>query len=515
MTYIGMDRNLFYSPLYQSEKNGWGVFDDQIRQCADSLTLDISAIASIISFNYTTGNRTLFHEIKRQPWLSGIDEQGGVHHESIPAHGVNWDSSENIAKRLFELLVQEAEEVCRTRNEIYLLLSGGLDSRIVAGVVGHLYRQGKIPRPIGVTWGLKNCRDVQYARAMAKILDFNWQHVPIAPGTLLENIHEGFPLIGGLVSPTHLHAMLWFKNVSQNALVLAGSYGDSIGRAEFSGRHLLELDVLRPSNPFGLLKNEVLPQARQGVLDDADQLRQRAAKHTADYAICEHQMQGFYMRNMIAHVMSVIEHYCTLYQMFTAPQVYKYMWSLHPARRDDRIYAALLGNHLPELARLPWARTNRALSGKTIGADATLQKEFHHYADWCSGPLYPQIRSLVEPDWFESTGVFNREAVNVLNESLAPGQSDLKYLGNKPYDIWLWLAGFRVFYEKTADIGKEITIDSGSFVASESTGLPQDSRSKLRRMLAGNPTLHKIVSKMRRQINKRAAIRKFPPNYIK
>jgi len=378
-----------------------------------------------------------------------------------------------------------------------------------------LRKQGRLKtKPVGVTWGLDNCRDVHYAKAVADIVGFDWKHVSIGPECILENIREGFPAIGGLVPPSDLHRMLWFRDhVGKDALVLAGSYGDSIGRAEFSGRHLLELEYLKLSNPLHILKDEVVVCAKQGLSEDAEQLRRRAAGDTPGYALCEHQMQGIYMRNMIGHVMGIINQYCTLYQMFTAPEVYGYMWSLHPARRDDSIYAALLDNHLPELARLPWARNNKALSGKTVGANPALQKEFHDYAAWCSGPLYDEIKLMVDPDWFDSIGIFNPQAVRFLNQSLSPGSAGLKYMGMKPYSIWLWLAGFRVLYNKVIAAGKNIKIDEMPSDQTAAIQFYKGSRSKLRQFLGGNPVLYRMVSRLRRRWYKREAIRKYPPVY--
>jgi asparagine synthase (glutamine-hydrolysing) len=494
-------------------KEWFSNFEDVLHDDPQTFNIDVSSVLSILSFNYPCGDRTLFQEIKRQPWLSSISEDGEVHLEAIPPHGFVWDSSENIAHRLFALLLDEAEKACCGKKEIYVLLSGGLDSRIVAGVVSYLYKQRKIPRPVGVTWGIEKSRDVQYAKIVTSQLDFDWQYIPLGPQNILENIHEGFQRIAGQVSPADLHAMSWFKTVSKEALVLAGSYGDSIGRAEFSKKHLLELDYLRPSNPFGIVKNDIANQACREILNDCTVLRQRTGENIPRYVACEHQMQGIYMRNMIGHVMGIINQYCTLYQMFTAPEVYGYMWSLHPARRDDTIYAALLENYLPGLARLPWSRTNKALSGKTIGVDSKLQKGFHDYPGWCSGTLYAEIKSMVDPDWFDSIGIFNPQAIRFLNQSLSSGSSNLKYLGMKPYSIWLWLAGFRILYDKFIAAGKEIKIDQLPHDLSMVNVLSKRSTSEMRRYIGNNPLLYKTASCVRRWWYKRAAIRAFPPVY--
>jgi len=441
-----------YQPVrYSRSQKEWFTSITELTRGGESkLSFDVSAIMSILAFNYPCGNRTIFREIKRQPWLSTISEHGNAVCESIPSHGFLWDKTERIADNLNALLQEEAKRACYNRKEVYLLLSGGLDSRIIACVLHQLRQKGLLDvNPIGLTWGLEDSRDVQYGKAVAEILGFDWKHIRVMPECLIHNIHDGFPLIGGLLSPSHLHQMLWFQdNVSKEALVLAGSYGDSIGRAEFAGKHLLELDFHRPFNPFNLIKQDCFPQALLGVQDDLRLLHQRVGQASPDYALCEIEMQCHYMRGMISHAMNVVNNWCTLYQMFTDPKVYTYMWSLHPSRRDDSIYAALLEKYSPSLARLPWARTNKSLRGRTIGAQRGLRKEFHNYTNWVSLQLYNKIEPIVDPEWYESIGVFNAAQIHLLNKAIAPGSRLLKGYGAQCYNTWLWLASFRLMIEK-------------------------------------------------------------------
>ena len=505
-------KHLFQRPQYLIEQSNWDdVFLNVLKPGPSKLTYDISGIMSVLAYSYPCGDRTLFQEISRKPWLSRTGNCGEIRLEDIPQHGLTWDSPENIASHLFTLLCAEAQMACEGRHQIYILLSGGLDSRIVAGVLSHLYKQGTISQPIGVTWGLEDSRDVHYGRAVAEQCDFKWEHISIGPESVMENITEGFPMVAGLVPPSHLHRMLWFKNVPKDALVLAGSYGDSIGRAEFSGRHVLELNYLSPFNPFGLIQEHSFQSAADGVVADLKSLRSRAGD-VPHYVKCEYEMQCHYMRGMIAQVMSVINSYCSLYQMFTAPEVYGYIWSLHPARRDDSIYAAMLENQIPELARIPWARTNKALSGKTVGADSSLQKEFHNYAQWCSGPLYDRIRQLIEPSWYASTGIFNPARIEKLSEGLR-GSNCFDYLGFHPYDLWLWLAGFRLFVDRIEEAGNKVEVASFNNKATIHDEIPEDTRSKLRRYLSSKKILYKNVAKIRKWYLKKKAIRTYPPQF--
>lgn len=506
--------NLYQPVRYtRSGKEWFSDFEKALHGDSQQFNVDASAVLSILAFNFPCGDRTLFEEIKRQPWLSSISEDGQTHLESIPPHGFIWDSPEGIAGQLNTLLLDEAEKACCGKEEIYILLSGGLDSRVVAGILYQLRKQGRLKAtPTGVTWGLDDSRDVNYARATAEVLGFDWKHIEIGPESLLENIYQGFPMIGGLVPPSHLHRMLWFKNnVGSNALVLAGSYGDSVGRAVFSARHILELELLRPTNPFNLIKKEVIPEAVQGVQQDLQTLRRRAPKNENTYAVCEIEMQCHYMRGMIGQTMNVINNWCTLYQMFTAPQVYGYMWSLHPSLRDDSIYAVLLEKLHPGLARLPWARSNKALRGKTVGSKTGLRKTFHDYTMWASNNLYEEILKLVEPDWFEATGIFDPAQVSFLNTSLAPGSDRLKSYGIKPYDLWLWLAGFRVWRERLQNEGKSIRMKNASRLSKVEVTIASEDQSYLYRLLSGNALLRKVICSIRKRRVKANAIRKWPP----
>ena len=127
------------------------------------------------SRGYAFGNSTLLREVRRQPWLSQTSTNGTVSESFIPPHGLLGGSAKQIGGRLFELMCEEAETVCKDRERIYILLSGGLDSRVVAGVIKHLSDQKRIDCKIeAVTWGLSGCRDVAYGKIVAERLDFDW-----------------------------------------------------------------------------------------------------------------------------------------------------------------------------------------------------------------------------------------------------------------------------------------------------------------------------------------------------
>jgi asparagine synthase (glutamine-hydrolysing) len=515
---IESSRHLQQLPLYRASNGSWSHnYDHTLAGCGDRLTWDPAAILSIIAFNYACGDRTLLSEITRRPWLSRVDDEGQVRHEPIPPHGTLWLGYGEIAAELRRRLCQEALEVCRDRSEIYIPLSGGLDSRIVAATVTQLYREGRIAeRPVAVTWGVENSRDVIYGRAVAKLLGLEWIHVSLEPVHVMENIETAALKLGALLSPNDLHRFSWFKNVSSDALVLSPIAGDSIGRSVYCGATVLELRPHRPVNYLGLLKPEVAALSYRRVLDDLEVLKNRAP-YDYDYQFHEREGQAHYVRGMLSQLMSIVSHYCDGYRMFTHPSVYSFMWSLHPSLRTNEVYAALLEDMDPRLLSLPWAETNRALKGRTEGAMPTAQASTHNYFDWITGPLWNDIRAIVDPDWFAATEMFDADAVRRLGDHAREGTIHRRLLGYGPLRVWTWLAAFRRFAEHLERSGKTVCFHGdaprGESVDAEVRTVPLANISTVRRLLGRIKPLQRCYSDTRRYLLRWQASRRYPPQF--
>ena len=162
--------HLFDPPRYTAEAGRWhDGFGDAVSEAPQALTWDVAGILGVLSLGYTTGERTLLKEVREQPWLSEITPGGEPRLKPIPPHDTLDLPAKVIAEKLFHLLREEVLHACRGRERIYILLSGGLDSRIVAGVIARTLAAGELSAQcVAVTWGMPDSRDVVYGRLTAK-----------------------------------------------------------------------------------------------------------------------------------------------------------------------------------------------------------------------------------------------------------------------------------------------------------------------------------------------------------
>lgn len=511
-------KHLYQPPIYRLNEGNWTTSYEEVINKSKKLTIDVPAVMAELSFGQVSQNRTLFREIKRLPWLSKVNENGEIVLEQLPKHDFYTGDNELLAKLLFEKLSNEARAVTKLYSKIYILLTGGLDSRTIAGVFKSLYENGEIKdKPVCLTWGQENSRDVVYAREMANSLNFDWQHIPLNAETVLENVKKCGEYLGLIHSPEMLHSMLWFKNIPNDSIVVAGSFGDSIGRAEFAGLHLLQLTKKTPSNTYHLLKESVFEHFKPELLKDLEEIHARGGHDTLNYMQCEYWMQGYRMRNGLCHALSVINKYARVYQMFTSPEVYSFMWSLHPSRRDDDIYITLLKNYFPQLARIPWARTNKPITGNY--SDKTLKDHYHDYTKWSQGILYSEIKNMVDPEWFASKQIFNPASIEKLNIQVSKSIERVGRLN----DIWLWLAGFRYYIDKLENEGKEIFFDEQNLGSETEESLNSDdkSMSAFIYLASKSSSINKMLKSARTKYRKhklkkikKYMIEKYPPKPI-
>ena len=407
--------------------------------------LDQVAIVEILSKSYLFGNRTLISGLQRSPWMGCPNGDGRWKYANIPQHANTKLSTRDVVARYKDILRCEALEYLNGKKCVGILLSGGLDSRIVAGIVRDLQLAEEFTGDVvALTWGLEGCRDVVCAQEIAKRYGWECLYFSLDPEQLFQNIQVAAE-IGAEFSPCHLHALPKICKLEGIDVILAGSYGDSVGRAEFSGRRILKLKptVPRYLNRFGLIKDEIVRASRASVLRDAYGYRKYIQRDAA-YQYRELEQEMHYMRRKLQACMTYVTENIPLFQLFTAPEAFSLMWGLDPNIRDARFYKALLPSLPGGIGSLPWARTGLPL-GMANGLPDNRSKLFHNYGLWLRRDLRTEITQLLMSDTIKELNIFNEQALSRLVRLWPQAETDTM---NCIDEIISWMASLAIFAKK-------------------------------------------------------------------
>lgn len=429
---------------------GQNVFHMKIRSALEKIPLeqriiDSVAIVEISSISHLLDNRTLISGLRRSPWMGCPDGHGGWKYADIPQHGNAKLQTSDVVTRLKNILRCEVLDYLAGKKCVGILLSGGLDSRIVAGIVRELQLAGEFTGVVvALTWGLDSSRDVIYAQEIANRYGWEWLHFPLGPEDLAQNIHIAAEL-GAEFSPLHLHSLPQISKINGIDVILAGTYGDNVGRGEYSGSRILQLKPTVPVslNRFGLIKDEIVCASRTSVILDAHNYR-RYIKRDSPYQYREIERDIHFMRRKLQSCMTYVAENIPLFQVFTSPEAVALMWGLDPRIRDDRFYKELLPTLPGGIGSLPWARTGLPL-GVANGLPDNRPKLFHKYGLWLRHDLRPMITELVMSDAISRLNLFNEQALSRLVKLWPQAQTTTT---NSIDEIISWMASLAIFAER-------------------------------------------------------------------
>ncbi len=404
-----------FCPYYHVDTHsGLVTIADCANEIFDSLPqenrrIDPVACLGLLCFNYPLGDRTLIEGVYRMPWHAILDGKGHLHRSRPIPHGHCLAEPVEIAKKLRECLQTEISQYVEGHSRVFILLSGGLDSRVTAGIISEIQKDTSLTVH-GLTWGDPKSRDVVYARAIARHFNWDWHHLRYDADTSWQNLAEAAEWGGAEVAGVHLHAMKQLEALVQPSdVVIASSWGDSIGRGEFSGQHISRL-AMRPTSNKHWLVHRSLAAA---CIQDAESDRKLAWSTEPDgsqHVIIELDKQENYMRRMIGHAMNYIMNFCRLEQAFTAERTVETMWSYSPVCRQSEVYFRLFEMLDPFLYDLPWARTGIAPSGKTE-TDKSLTTRYQHWGAWLRDGKANELRELIVDGGLGELGIFNMAQV--------------------------------------------------------------------------------------------------------
>lgn len=458
--FSNFDSLAFNNPYYIN-KNGISVFNsfDKVINESEDSKLDPVAIIEMLSKGYCFGDRTLIKNIKRTPWMAKPTENMKEwEFYNLPSHGSKNQNEEDIADNLYLLLQNEIETYCQGKNNIGILLTGGMDSRITAGILNNLKLNGKISTNItALTWGIENSRDVIYSKEIANSFEWNWEHINLSSNNLLENININSE-IGCEVSPIHLHAISRVRSFNNLDCIIASSFGDSIGRAVYSGSHISQLSNNKKyiKNWFFLLNKDFYQNNKATAFRDLENYRLNYHRNTESQYL-EIEQQAHYMRRMLNPCIGIINKNIPTYQSFSSPEVYGYMWSINSDRRNNKIYSILINKHIKNLINIPWSKTGISYNKQTGIPDKYL-KNYHLYHSWINNELFDFLMSELNSTVFDNLTMFNKRA---FYNAVQANQKLTKEKLTRVDEILVWSVSLANMIKKfNIDVGFEKSLTS-------------------------------------------------------
>ncbi|MBE9572974.1 MAG: hypothetical protein IMF11_20305, partial [Proteobacteria bacterium] len=196
--------------------------------------IDQQGLADFMTLGYSTRDRTLFENIKLLPPASvaTFKSDGNL---SIQKY---WDYSfyseddplwleEDYVDQFAKILAKATQRQIDSSKSIGLPLSGGYDSRALAGMLDRLHFKGGV---MAFSYGNQYAYDVVYGRNIAKNVGYEHSFIPIESTYLRDHAERFVWLMEGTVNCLNAHMLLTYPFIRANSLnsVMTGFFGDII-----------------------------------------------------------------------------------------------------------------------------------------------------------------------------------------------------------------------------------------------------------------------------------------------
>jgi len=242
--FIINDRYGFF-PVYYSLNNKRLVFGSEIKAILKDPTihptLNEEAIPEFLTFMYCLGTKTFFKGIELLPPASILTYDMKENKVQIEQY---WDFSLNDQGRDINVYVKEFQRFMKQavkratedKEKIGLFLSGGMDSRIIAGLAKETAN-----KLITFTYGVKGCSEQVNARKVAEKLGVENIFLEIPSDFILKYAEKSVYRGEGIVSVRESYLMPIFEQIREIGVdtVLSGSFAEDwlvLPEQPFNGR---------------------------------------------------------------------------------------------------------------------------------------------------------------------------------------------------------------------------------------------------------------------------------------
>lgn len=411
--------------------------------------LEVQSVIELLMRGYILGDKTLIKGIERAPWLAEYNENSNDwNYFDLPPHGEKKMDIKDAALKLKNIIYKETLDFIGNSKKVGILLSGGMDSRILAGILKEIQKNNDFTGEVIVyNWGIDDSRDVIYSKKIAAKYNWLYKHFPLNSEILKNNFYL-VQKLGVETNPYNLHAMDAISNDKDSQIVLAGSYGDTLGRAKYDGKPLEKASpiVLKNPNSLGILKAKLINDYYLKIKKESISYRGTITNNNRkEFEFREIEYQRNHSRRYLSAAMSLIAMKKPLYQMLTSPKAVEFLWSLDISLRTDKLYETLLPMLPGEIGQIPWAQNGQRFMSDVNHTVDYGKPSYHEYGLWLRNDLKNFINEQLDFNSLYQLGIFNEKSLNKVYK-LWP---EFNGVGVNKLDKTIsWLTVFSMFIKK-------------------------------------------------------------------
>ena len=469
-------------PVYYAQSNEGLIFGSGVRALLADPNLrrevDLLAIAQFLTFQHVLGDRTLLssvHFLEPSSILVYRDGQLSLrHYWAISYPEVHEPRSEqSYAEELIQHVRRAVARRAGGDAPLGILLSGGLDSRVLFACLNDSPARQRLRT---FTWGIPNCDDARFARAVARRAGIANLFYELRPDFLLQSADRCVRLTDGLGSCINLHALATLEEETQSSnIIFKGFMGDGLmgyglslllwgnpdashaaewQYAIYAGQEYLGFPISEHGQLFSAAFSQ---QLGNGVLDSFGAAVSEAG--TAQPALQRHH---FHLRHrlprMTHHGVEVMRSRAVVRVPYCDNDLVEFVLTVPPGLLYDRhLMKTAFIQAFPQLAKLPYTETGlpmmACLRDSLMRLDRQVRWRLHGvgvgfvqpyakrpYADynrWFRTVLRNWVCDLLLSERSLQRGYFNPDQVRrLVDEHMAGAKHAMKLGGLLTIELW-------------------------------------------------------------------------------
>lgn len=447
---------------YKSSVNGFvGRFNDHFPDQTRALEPDFAALASIIAFQYPVFDISPDRRLRKSYCNSGDVECECIDYAiSLCARSSRKVYAFSI-EAVLSAFLRELVDGLMPYKRVLVLLSGGLDSRLILVALRHLVASGELACDLRLaTWGAEGCADVHIAQCIAKKLSMPIEVLKLSADTMMSNIEDAAKYLGPIISPVHLHCMsALVEGVATDCdCLVAGSLGNALLGGEYLWRHVSYCRQVVPNDWLGIMKPAVRSRAFSELREILRSNRELIRKTASSIEAYEAEMMISYCQNLLLSAFELVRvRGISVFQASSLGTVWSVTQGLPPGARSEKLREALIEYLDPDIAQM----SSTSVPRMNDGFSGILP--LHEYGRWsaerCDEILSYILTSKVrELECFELAAIEKVARVGLENERVS---NEVSY-------VLQYLACLGVWLEERGVVGIEEI--ERPFLAAESEG---------------------------------------------